>query len=178
MGRGPLAKGRPGSGGAAATRLRAAVLAPGRRDDGTRGLGRWLWAPLGLGGVRFGLRRGRNGRNRGEKSRFLARVPEISDLKIPQNESKFSIFFLLGFVRGDPNCFSVQLIAISSPFPLRFRPILKKIVETAILGVLGRRGSRAAGERCPALPGLPEPFCFLNWGRRVTGSRSTLLGPA
>ncbi|OWM63050.1 hypothetical protein CDL15_Pgr026224 [Punica granatum] len=46
----------------------AAVLAPGRLDDDTRGCGRWLWAPLGLRGVRFGLHRGRNGRNRGERA--------------------------------------------------------------------------------------------------------------
>ncbi|OWM68360.1 hypothetical protein CDL15_Pgr004842 [Punica granatum] len=35
MGRCPLAKGRPGSGGAAATGLRVAILAPGRRDNGS-----------------------------------------------------------------------------------------------------------------------------------------------
>ncbi|PKI51874.1 hypothetical protein CRG98_027707 [Punica granatum] len=40
MGRGPLAEARPGFGEAAATRLGPAVLAPGRRDDGTRGLGK------------------------------------------------------------------------------------------------------------------------------------------
>ncbi|PKI65412.1 hypothetical protein CRG98_014151 [Punica granatum] len=45
MGRGPLAEGRPGSGGSGGARLGAAVLPPGSRDDGTRGLRRWLWAP-------------------------------------------------------------------------------------------------------------------------------------
>ncbi|PKI67865.1 hypothetical protein CRG98_011764 [Punica granatum] len=37
MGRGPLAGGRSGSPGTAAMALRAAILAFGRRDDGTRG---------------------------------------------------------------------------------------------------------------------------------------------
>ncbi|OWM74334.1 hypothetical protein CDL15_Pgr013238 [Punica granatum] len=64
MGRGPLAEGRPGSGGSGGARLGAAVLAPGRRDDGTRGLGRWLWAPPML-------RRGRSGPHR----RLIGRNP-------------------------------------------------------------------------------------------------------
>ncbi|PKI65875.1 hypothetical protein CRG98_013733 [Punica granatum] len=34
---------------------------------------------------------------------------------------------------------------------------LEKIAENRDLGVVpGQRGSRAAGERCPALPGLPD----------------------
>ncbi|OWM91490.1 hypothetical protein CDL15_Pgr017408 [Punica granatum] len=92
LGRGPLAKGGRDRGAVAATVLRAAVLAPGRRDEGRNGRGRWLSAPLGLRGVRSGLRRDRNGRNRGEKSRFPARAPEISDLQIPRNESQFFDF--------------------------------------------------------------------------------------
>ncbi|PKI39670.1 hypothetical protein CRG98_039940 [Punica granatum] len=42
--------------------------------------------------------------------------------------------------------------------------------EIAILGVLGQWGSRAAGERCPALPGLPEHL-FFSLGLRFTGSQ-------
>ncbi|PKI49436.1 hypothetical protein CRG98_030168 [Punica granatum] len=83
MGQGPLADGRSGSLRTAATMRWAAVLAPGRLDDDTRGCGRWLWAPLGLRGVRFGLHRGRNGRNRGERFRpILGEITNIGDLGI------------------------------------------------------------------------------------------------
>ncbi|PKI72992.1 hypothetical protein CRG98_006595 [Punica granatum] len=45
----------------------------------------------------------------------------------------------------------------------------RKLRKSAIWGVPGRWGSRAAGERCPALPGLLEDFFFQD--RRFTGSR-------
>ncbi|OWM68366.1 hypothetical protein CDL15_Pgr004848 [Punica granatum] len=53
----PISEERSGSGGAAVSRLRAAVLAPERLNDGTRGRERWLWTlPT--------LRRGRSGPHR------------------------------------------------------------------------------------------------------------------
>ncbi|OWM90947.1 hypothetical protein CDL15_Pgr019259 [Punica granatum] len=55
LGRGPLVGERSESPETAATGLRAVVLAPGRCGEGRNGRGRWLWAPLGLRGVRFGL---------------------------------------------------------------------------------------------------------------------------
>ncbi|PKI79008.1 hypothetical protein CRG98_000649 [Punica granatum] len=59
LGRDPLAKGGRDRGTAAETALRAAVLAPGRRDEGRNGRGRWLWTPPALrrenrGKPRFG----------------------------------------------------------------------------------------------------------------------------
>ncbi|PKI71157.1 hypothetical protein CRG98_008455 [Punica granatum] len=57
----------------------------------------------------------------------------------------------------------------------RFRPIWRKSRISAIFFVLGRRGSRAAGERCPALLGLPKFFFVFSTG--VTGSRLALPGP-
>ncbi|PKI75077.1 hypothetical protein CRG98_004551 [Punica granatum] len=42
----------------------------------------------------------------------------------------------------------------------RFRPIWRKIVEIRDIGDPGPAGSRAAGERCPALLGLPESNFF------------------
>ncbi|PKI70190.1 hypothetical protein CRG98_009440 [Punica granatum] len=58
----------------------------------------------------------------------------------------------------------------------RFRPILEKIAKIRDLGVLGQRGSLAAGERCPALLGLPERFFFL-WadGSQTAGQRYPAL---
>ncbi|PKI48677.1 hypothetical protein CRG98_030928 [Punica granatum] len=42
----------------------------------------------------------------------------------------------------------------------RFRPVWRKIAEIRDIGDPGPAGSRAAGERCPALPGLPESNLF------------------
>ncbi|OWM83274.1 hypothetical protein CDL15_Pgr012755 [Punica granatum] len=89
LGRGPLAKGGRDRAAAAATELRVAVLAPGRRDEGRNGHGRWLWASLGL-------RRGRPGPHRRLNSRnfrvFRRGFSEFSDLQIGQIESKISVF--------------------------------------------------------------------------------------
>ncbi|PKI48897.1 hypothetical protein CRG98_030745 [Punica granatum] len=49
----------------------------------------------------------------------------------------------------------------------------RKSRKSAIWGSPGRQGSRAAGERCLACPNI-----FFSLGRRFTGSRSTLPGPA
>ncbi|PKI64037.1 hypothetical protein CRG98_015569 [Punica granatum] len=83
LGQGPLAEGGQDRGAAAATALRAAVLAPGRSNEGRNGRGRWLWtSPM--------LRRGRSGphrhlisRNWGSFCGFPAKVSEFSDLQIP-----------------------------------------------------------------------------------------------
>ncbi|PKI67942.1 hypothetical protein CRG98_011538 [Punica granatum] len=79
LGRGPLTEGGRDRGAAAATALRAAVLAPERRDEGRNGRGRWLWTPPVL-------RRGCSGPH-GSFCGFLAKVSEFSDLQIPRNES-------------------------------------------------------------------------------------------
>ncbi|PKI79452.1 hypothetical protein CRG98_000199, partial [Punica granatum] len=132
LGRGPLAKGGRDRG--------AAVLALGRRD-GRNGRRIWLWALLGLRGVRSGLRRGRNGRNRGEKSCFPARVPKISDLQIPETRANFSIS-LNGSCSSRSEFHFCLFNCNFFPVSVKISADMEKISENRDLGVL-----RAGGDR-------------------------------
>ncbi|PKI68107.1 hypothetical protein CRG98_011703 [Punica granatum] len=109
MGRGPLAGDRD-------LRRTAAVLAPGRRDDGTRGRGRWLWTPPMLHHGRSGPHRCLISRNRGKNLRFSGESSEFSDLQIGQIERKISIscYWVVFFSSRIP--FLFILISISSAF--------------------------------------------------------------
>ncbi|PKI71083.1 hypothetical protein CRG98_008548 [Punica granatum] len=79
------------------------------------------------------------------------------------------------FAEVDLSLTGVKTVGIGENFGVfRFRPIWPKIAKIRFWGFWAGRGSRAAGERCPA---CLNPFCFLKEkAGGVTGSRSTLLG--
>ncbi|OWM85170.1 hypothetical protein CDL15_Pgr027957 [Punica granatum] len=153
----PVSEERPGSGGAAAAaRLRAAVLAPGCRDDGTRGLGRWPLTPPTPHRGRSKPHRSLGGRNRGEFRDFPATVPESTDLQIGPIESKISVSSCWVVFPSIRIAFPLN----SNSFSVKISADLAEIAKIAIWRFLGWRGSRAAGERCPACPNCSNLFFF------------------
>ncbi|PKI48963.1 hypothetical protein CRG98_030630 [Punica granatum] len=138
MGRGPLAEGRPGSGGAAATRLGAAVRAGMDAGDDSGHRRRFAVIDLGLTGVK----------TVGIEGVFLDVPTTIPRVLRSQNSSKrepIFRFLSLGFLPPHPISISVYLIAISSPFPLRFWLIWRISRKSAIWGGSGQAG--IAGSR-------------------------------
>ncbi|PKI61871.1 hypothetical protein CRG98_017769 [Punica granatum] len=126
LGRGPLAEEWSGLGAAAATTLRAAVLAPGRRDEGRNGRGRWLWTPPALRRGRSGPHRSLSGRNRGVFAVFRRRFPEFSDLQIRRNESQFFDFVCL----NDGDATNGSQTTGSGPAPMLLNLLASQNVAT------------------------------------------------
>ncbi|PKI75079.1 hypothetical protein CRG98_004553 [Punica granatum] len=113
--------------------------------DGSGHRRRFAEVDLGLTGVKTV----RIGENFGV---FRRGFPNSIDLPIRQIESQFLVSFFWVLFPSFRIVFLFHLIAISSPFSLRFRPIWREIAEIRDIGDPGPAGSRAAG--------LPESNLF------------------
>ncbi|PKI61166.1 hypothetical protein CRG98_018486 [Punica granatum] len=146
LGRGPLAKGRPGSGGSGGDEAGACgsrPWTPRRRPEWTRdiALGAAGASPWSIG-TSPALNQSESG---GKVAVFRRKLRVLRSPNSPKREPIFR-FRLLGRVPPAPNRMSVHLIAISSPFPLRFQLIWRKSRKTAIWGQF-RAGGQPKGDK-------------------------------